>query len=54
MTTFQKLSLPYDRTLWYYTLFEIWITELGFEIEMVIPDLKSNQIGIFHPMTHVN
>ncbi len=33
--------------LWDYTLFEIWITEISFEIGIM--DLKSNQIGIFHP-----
>ncbi len=30
-----------------YTLFEIWITEISFEIGL--KHLKSNQIGIFHP-----
>ena len=33
--------------LWNYTLFEIGITEITFEIGIM--DLKSNQIGIFHP-----
>ncbi len=32
--------------LWYYTLFEIEITEINFEIGIM--DLKSNQTGIFH------
>ncbi len=32
--------------LWDYTLFEIGITEISFEIGIM--DLKSNQIGIFH------
>ncbi len=32
--------------LWDYTLFEIGITEMSFEIGIM--DLKSNQIGIFH------
>ncbi len=34
--------------LWDYTLFEIGITEISFEIGIM--DIKSNQIGIF---THV-
>ena len=33
--------------LWDCTLFEIGITEISFEIG--ITDIKSNQIGIFHP-----
>ncbi len=33
--------------LWDYTLFEIGITEISFEIGIM--DLKSNQIGMFHP-----
>ncbi len=33
--------------LWDYTLFEIGITEISFEIGIM--DLKSNQIGILHP-----
>ena len=33
--------------LWDYALFEIGITEISFEIGIM--DLKSNQIGIFHP-----
>ena len=32
--------------LWDYTLFEIGITEISYEIRIV--DLKFNQIGIFH------
>ncbi len=31
-----------------YTLFEIGITEISFEFGIM--DLKSNQIGIFHPL----
>ena len=33
--------------LWDYTLFEIGITEISFEIGIM--DIKSNQKGIFHP-----
>ncbi len=33
--------------LWDYTLFEIGITEISFEIGII--ELKSNQIGIFNP-----
>ncbi len=34
-----------------YTLFEIWITEISFEIGIM--DIKSNQKGIFHPCTYI-
>ncbi len=33
--------------LWDYILFEIGITEISFEIGIM--DIKSNQIGVFHP-----